>query len=625
MSNLERLITKIRQGKVILWAGAGFSRYAGIPTGPELVDLLVKVAESSERKALRSMAHTLPDAVELFADMRHGSVADLLHILEKAINITPKNMEYHRLLTEIVQIRTIVTTNYDKLFESAYGNDIVTLVQDEHVPTHALDDRVKLYKIHGDFSSPTKMILRKSDYERFDSNHVDDSPLWSQIKSMLSTSSVLFVGYSMDDSNFSSVLKQVQKYLGAYQHEHFFVAPDIPEYQINKLSNQGIAAISMTAEELIPEIHSEVKRHILEDVQRGWIQPSLAQGFSRKLGLNVTYELPPEGVPIIRGFGPTCSDESLRLTITVPSDISFDRLTTGETREITLPDGSILTMKADFNGISIPLMDNSQDGTFHIKRIPDNSYPGKLILSDSNLVLSSVRVEVYRDLEQSTVEIQHKHFRLVLTLNPETGSNNMSLNFLNCSDAYDGKLVTQFVSTWFDGDTLRLVNESNGDVSSLGGIPAQSIENSTIFIHRVRAIQRFYEEIILIQRYFNAYFDIPEKPSEDEQAVFEQLLSMATGNVEHCASITLNMKDGDGVHNLLNLEGKSLRFTSNMSSVRLFGKEIQLGVMCVDITDVVIANRDLVLAKLTSGVDEIAVVVGSQSGDITVRYERQPL
>ncbi|WP_169794280.1 SIR2 family NAD-dependent protein deacylase, partial [Alicyclobacillus shizuokensis] len=174
-------------------------------------------------------------------------------------------------LTEIVQIRTIVTTNYDKLFEAAYGNDIVILTQDEHVPTYALDDRVKLYKIHGDFSSPTKMILRKSDYERFYSNHVDESPLWNQIKSMLSASSILFIGYSMQDWDFSLLFNQVQKYLGAYQNEHFFVAPNIPEYQINKLASQGIAAISMTAEELIPQIHREVKRHILEDVQRGWV------------------------------------------------------------------------------------------------------------------------------------------------------------------------------------------------------------------------------------------------------------------------------------------------------------------------------------------------------------------
>lgn len=171
---------------------AGFSRYAGIPTGRELVGLITASAESSERETFLSFAHTLPEAAELFVDMRNGPVVELIRLLEKLININPTNIEIHRLLTETVQIRTIVTTNYDKLFELAYGNDIVTLSQDEHVPTHGLDERVKLYKIHGDFSSPTKMILRKGDYERFYSDRMDEVPLWSQIKSMLSTSSILF-------------------------------------------------------------------------------------------------------------------------------------------------------------------------------------------------------------------------------------------------------------------------------------------------------------------------------------------------------------------------------------------------------------------------------------------------
>lgn len=243
--------------------------------------------------------------------------------------------------------------------------------------------------------------------------------------------------------------------MGAYQNEHFFVAPNVPGYQISKHARQGIVAINLTAEELIPQIHSEIKRHILEDVQRKWIQPYLAQKFAKKVGLNVTYELRPDEKPIIHGLGPSGSGEPFRLTVSLPADISLEPLAVGDGREMTLFESSIFKIETDFNGVTIPFADNPHDVSLQIQRVPDLSYQGKLILRDSNLTLSGVVINAYRDLDTLTVEIHDKYFHLNAEFSQSMASK-LSLSFQNCSDAYNGKRLTEFVSTWFNIDAPGL-------------------------------------------------------------------------------------------------------------------------------------------------------------------------
>ena len=109
--NMEKLIKKIRRGEVILWAGAGFSYYTSLPTGNELANKIVEEMPAEYREEFENKS--LPEVSEEFVQMNHGSKTELMRILDENINIEHENIEYHKKLTEIPQIKKIVTCDLE--------------------------------------------------------------------------------------------------------------------------------------------------------------------------------------------------------------------------------------------------------------------------------------------------------------------------------------------------------------------------------------------------------------------------------------------------------------------------------------------------------------------------------
>lgn len=197
-NSLLRLIKKIRNEEVVLWVGAGMSIYAGVPSGFRLAEKIIQSAEEDEREFLNNKRSSLQDVCEEFVQMRNGSKQELFQIVMEEVNKDYRDIHIHELVTKIPQIKTIITTNYDKLFEQAYRNNCEVIIQDENIPFAKKRDKVKLYKIHGDFSFPKSVVLTRSDYNNFFSFN-QYNPKWDIIRSTISQNTILFVGYSLED------------------------------------------------------------------------------------------------------------------------------------------------------------------------------------------------------------------------------------------------------------------------------------------------------------------------------------------------------------------------------------------------------------------------------------------
>ncbi|MFE4123980.1 SIR2 family protein [Priestia sp. YIM B13486] len=253
---LQRLIDKIRNNEVILWTGAGFSLYAGMPNVNKIQEEILNLCTEEEREYLQKI-NDLSDMTGNFVEMRNGSRNDLNRVLNKIINIDPISLSTHNLLTEIPQINTIVTTNYDTLFEEAYGRSLSTIIQNSNIPY--VDDRqVKLYKIHGDIKQPDTIIITKNDYTNFFRR--ENEPIWNKIKSLIAEKTILFVGYSLSDQNIDYLLDNVIANLGDNMKESFLVTPNLPRHKVNALSQKKVEYIPMTGEELVKTIHTEIKK-----------------------------------------------------------------------------------------------------------------------------------------------------------------------------------------------------------------------------------------------------------------------------------------------------------------------------------------------------------------------------
>lgn len=161
MHNYEKLISKIRNNEIVLWVGTGFPKYSGVPMEGKLVEIIKQEAVDYEKKILKNI-NLLPDVAEEFVKRRNNTKTDLISILKKALlfDIDSKELFVHNSLKNIPQIDTIITTNFDNIFEQIYRNDIEVIIKDESISTAFLavnKDKVKMLKIHFDFTNPELM------------------------------------------------------------------------------------------------------------------------------------------------------------------------------------------------------------------------------------------------------------------------------------------------------------------------------------------------------------------------------------------------------------------------------------------------------------------------------------
>ncbi|SDJ85167.1 SIR2 family NAD-dependent protein deacylase [Sediminibacillus albus] len=251
---LENLLEKMKANEVILWTGAGFSLYAGMPSVKEIKEELLTLCNREERSNLKQIIN-LPEVFEEFIRLRNGSREEITEVLKKLIDKEPASILYHKLLSEIPQIDTIITTNYDRLFEIAYRDEIGAITDDSNLDDSA-GKRVKLYKIHGDVRNPESMLVSSRDYRK--NYHRNKQRLWKNIKKLVAEKSIVFVGYSFADENNDFLISNVLKYLEKKQKTSYLVSPEISELKITHLEKKNIELINNSGEEFIRYLHSQL-------------------------------------------------------------------------------------------------------------------------------------------------------------------------------------------------------------------------------------------------------------------------------------------------------------------------------------------------------------------------------
>lgn len=132
-------------------------------------------------------------------------------------------------------IKSIVTTNYDGMLENLFnfdplvGNNIILSKQYGCI-----------YKMHGCYTDPEKIIFTKSDYDKFqDQNRL----IISQLISLFINNPVIFLGYGSEDPNVNNVLETIYNYVGNNQElrdkikKNFLVVQYSPKSANTKVSD----------------------------------------------------------------------------------------------------------------------------------------------------------------------------------------------------------------------------------------------------------------------------------------------------------------------------------------------------------------------------------------------------
>jgi hypothetical protein len=275
---LDNLLKLIRKEEVAIWAGAGFSLYAGFPSGKQLCEILLESLTESERQKIDANLR-LPDLTEQYFRIKGDNSNALITVLKKTyLDFIPKNTNYHDNLALIPHFKTIITTNYDQLFENALGKRGNLIFSDEHIP-YLDKSKTQIFKVHGDLSKPNSIIISNSDYEKFFKNRKEYDVFWTVIKERLSTNNVLFVGYGLEDPNISVIFDKITESLETNRKECFLVAPDLPSHKVSQLIKKGIHYINLSGEELILKIVESIKKNIVIDFEKGDVSPETLRKF----------------------------------------------------------------------------------------------------------------------------------------------------------------------------------------------------------------------------------------------------------------------------------------------------------------------------------------------------------
>ena len=199
----RRLADEAIYNQLVLFIGAGVGSGAGLPMWG---DLLSEVATNANiegdsfvrltSKDLRDQATILERRLELQETNLKQAVADRLK--------APCYSLVHGLLASLPS-KEAVTTNYDKLFETAWrtGGRELAILPAEAVET----SRRWLLKLHGTVDKPHEIVLTRSDYLDMPRR---SGALMGLVQGLLMMRHMMFVGYSMQDEDFHELIHEVR-------------------------------------------------------------------------------------------------------------------------------------------------------------------------------------------------------------------------------------------------------------------------------------------------------------------------------------------------------------------------------------------------------------------------------
>lgn len=219
--------------KLVIFVGAGVSKDSGLPLWRELID---------DIKRKIKVSHTNDDSLKI-AQYYYNSRGkkEYYDFLNEKLGIDAEPNKIHDVLLELNPSH-IITTNYDDLLEKAASRkgmffDVVAKDNDlPYTPNNKM-----IIKMHGDFKN-RNIVFKEDDYLSYSNNF---KLIENYIKSLFSTKTVIFVGYSLSDINVKLAFQWIKDILGNDLQRPYFIDVnkedepiDINEFEYYK--NKGI-------------------------------------------------------------------------------------------------------------------------------------------------------------------------------------------------------------------------------------------------------------------------------------------------------------------------------------------------------------------------------------------------
>jgi len=234
LKNIQEIKKAITQKKLVIFVGAGLSVDSG---GPSWSALISKFAEEI------SLPYNLNDNLQI-AQMYYNERGHKEFIEKTREVMAYKRLHYNSLHEEVFALgpEHVLTTNFDNLLEqvvSAKAHPFSIIRKESKFPYS--ENTNLLVKIHGDLEDED-IVLKEDDYL----DYAEKRPLLTAfLKSVFTTKTVLFVGYSFSDIDLKIILQSVRGILNRdFQNAYLLsIEDDFHPTMRNYLKNKGINVV----------------------------------------------------------------------------------------------------------------------------------------------------------------------------------------------------------------------------------------------------------------------------------------------------------------------------------------------------------------------------------------------
>ena len=311
------IIAAIRKGNCVPFLGAGVNvkgeSYPGLPLGKEVARRLLGEIIGDKTSAFDDLIQVQATALEDYEHLLHVGAQDLMRV-SLHIQVRSGNPRLHDLLEEMLDagcgpsqlllalarlpVRLIVTTNYDDLMEQAFRDEgqaaplVVVQPVDGFdakeqrrwtrelsalatVDVHPRDEQEAaiLYKIHGSFGDGGReekggrkgrapLIVTEQDYIDFLSlAGTDGKGVPRQISAMMQDSTLLFLGYGLEDWDFRTIYKALIESLPPRdQHVSYAIQKDPSPFWEAMWLKKGVTIYDVDLYDFAGELTERMKR-----------------------------------------------------------------------------------------------------------------------------------------------------------------------------------------------------------------------------------------------------------------------------------------------------------------------------------------------------------------------------
>lgn len=252
----KQLINSIKENKCILFAGAGASIDAKLPSWNELVVTFVeRVMEAypelknQEREEIEKLLCERKYMVLASYCLRKLGSYEFSDVLRQKLSCFGKKSLTHETLAKI-PFKAVITTNFDGFIEQTNaqnGRFYKTLLpSDMNIAEDRLGGALPILKIHGSYENPDTIVLTKAEIREL----LFNKPQYNEtLKRYFTENTVLFYGYSFKDSDVDFILQEIMADKRGLTRKHYALLPDVGEIEAEYLLQEyNMQVISYSTE-----------------------------------------------------------------------------------------------------------------------------------------------------------------------------------------------------------------------------------------------------------------------------------------------------------------------------------------------------------------------------------------